>query len=152
MFNLIYRDGAPENTRHYEVFRKATGRDTGLKVGTLVYVENGKAIAFVDGKKPYGVVAINAADGEDTVAVLKIADDMIFVVRPQEGNVSWSPENVVGQLHSFDADSVNLTLRPGETQGYAFEVTEVVEAKLDNTGHMATGGVVKGRFVYNHIN
>lgn len=124
MFNLIYRDGAPENTGHYEVFEKATGSGKGLKAGMLVNVANGTASAYASGA-PHGVVAIEAADGEDAVTVLRITDDMIF-------GASLTGSASVGGSLAHTATGVGTDA----TSGYAFEVTEVVSNKL-----------VKGRFV-----
>lgn len=124
MFNLIYRDGAPENTGHYEVFEKADGSGSALAVGQLVSVANGMASKYVSGK-PYGIVAISAADSEDSVAVLRITDDMIF-------SASFTGEaNIGGALKHTDSGVGTPT-----TSGYGFEVTEIVSDKL-----------VKGRFV-----
>ena len=124
MFNLIYRDGAPENTGHYEVFGKATGSGKGLKAGTLVNVAAGTASAYTSGA-PYGVVAINAADGEDAVTVLRITDDMIF-------GASLTGSASVGGALKHTATGVGTAT----TTGYGFQITEVVSDKL-----------VKGRFV-----
>ena len=124
MFNLIYRDGAPENTGHYEVFEKTDGSGSALAVGQLVSVANGIASKYTVGK-PYGVVAISAADGEDSVAVLRITDDMIF-------SASLTGEaSIGGALKHTDSGVSTAT-----TSGYGFEVTEIVSEKL-----------VKGRFV-----
>lgn len=124
MFNLIYRDGAPENTGHYEVFEKNDGSGSALAVGQLVGVANGIASKYSIGK-PYGIVAISAADGEDSVAVLKITDDMIF-------SASLTGDASIGGVLKHTATGVGTTT----TTGYGFEVTEVVSDKL-----------VKGRFV-----
>lgn len=124
MFNLIYRDGAPENTGHYEVFDKATGSGKALKVGQLVSVSGNTASAYSSGK-PYGVVAIKAADGENEVTVLRITDDMIF-------GATLTGSATVGGALKHTATGVGTTT----TTGYGFEVTEVVSDKL-----------VKGRFV-----
>ena len=124
MFNLIYRDGAPENTGHYEVFEKNDGSGSALAVGQLVSVANGVASKYASGK-PYGVVAISAADGEDSVAVLRITDDMIF-------SASLTGDASIGGVLKHTATGVGTTT----TTGYGFEVTEVVSDKL-----------VKGRFV-----
>ena len=73
MFNLIYRDGAPENTGHYEGIPTDS---TTLKVGQAVHLESGKAVLANGDAKVYGVVAGDAADG--VVKILKVAPDMIF--------------------------------------------------------------------------
>jgi hypothetical protein len=125
MFNLIYRDGAPENTGHYEVFEKNDGSGSALAVGQLVSVTNGIASKYDASGKPYGVVAISAADGEDSVAVLRITDDMIF-----SASLTGSA-SIGGALKPTDS-GVGTSV----TSGYGFEVTEIVSDKF-----------VKGRFV-----
>ena len=74
MFNLIYRDGAPENTGHYEGI--PIDPTTTLKVGQAVHLASGKAVLANGDAKVYGVVAGDAADG--VVKVLKVTPDMIF--------------------------------------------------------------------------
>ena len=75
MFNLIYRDGAPENTGHYEGIPTDA---TDLKVGQAVIINSaGKVESFGDGTaKVYGVVAGEIVDG--VVKVLKVTGDMVF--------------------------------------------------------------------------
>lgn len=73
MFNLIYRDGAPENTGHYECIPTD---ETNLKVGQAVHLVSGKAWLANGDNKIYGVVAGEAVDG--VVKVLKVTPDMIF--------------------------------------------------------------------------
>ena len=135
MFNLIYRDGAPENTGHYEVFEKDAGK---LEVGKLVSVANGKASAYTSGK-PYGMVAIDAADEDDAVAVLRITDDMIF-----KTGVSSDPVVHVakGDLKGFNSSEITNDSHTG----WAFEITEVVDPGV-STFEAHTGRIVEGRFV-----
>lgn len=119
MFNLIYRDGAPENTGHYEKF--TTEGD--LVIGQLVSVSGGEAIEYKAGDKPYGVVSTSAAGGE--VTVLKITDDMIF-----RAPITGTPTKY-GQV-AISTNGVG-----GAVSGnYAFEVTDVISSK-----------VVAGRFI-----
>ena len=73
MFNLIYRDGAPENTGHYEGIPTDA---TDLKVGQAVHLASGKAVLADGSAKVYGVVAGDSAGG--VVKVLKVTPDMIF--------------------------------------------------------------------------
>ena len=142
MFNLIYRDGAPENTGHYEVFGKATGSGKGLKAGTLVNVANGTASAYSSGK-PYGVVAINAADGEDAVTVLRITEDMIFKTRCDYSNDPTQHNNHrIGRVVTVDNKTVTNTIAES---GCGFEITEVEVTKLAY-GDAAESNI-KGRFV-----
>lgn len=118
MFNLIYRDGAPENTGHYEKF---TTEDD-LVVGQLVSVSGGAAYEYASGK-PYGVVATSAAEGE--VTVLKITDDMIF-----RAPITATPAK--GGTFTITVNGVGAT----KTSGDVFEVTDVISSK-----------VVAGRFI-----
>lgn len=74
MFNLIYRDGAPENTGHYEGI--PTDATTGFKVGQAVHLVSGKAVLADGSAKVYGVVAGDSDGG--VVKVLKVTPDMIF--------------------------------------------------------------------------
>lgn len=118
MFNLIYRDGAPENTGHYEKF--TTGAD--LMVGQLVSVSGGAASVYSTGK-PYGVVATSAAGGE--VVVLKITDDMIF-----RAPITATPT----KQGTFTITANGLGA--AKTSGDVFEVTDVISSN-----------VVAGRFI-----
>jgi hypothetical protein len=119
MFNLIYRDGAPENTGHYEKF---TTEDD-LVVGQLVSVSSGAASEYKAGEKPYGVVSTSAAGGE--VTVLKITDEMIF-----RAPITATPAK--GGTFTITVNGVGAT----KTSGDVFEVTDVISSK-----------VVAGRFI-----
>jgi hypothetical protein len=133
MFNLVYRDGAPENTGHYEILD--TIPETVLIVGQLVSIEEGKAAAYASGK-PYGVVAIGTNDDAtkataayDQIAVLKIDSDMIFRVALSSGDTT---SLVKGTKLKVSANGVVS----GAASGIAFEITEIISDK-----------VVEGRFV-----
>ena len=79
MFNLIYRDGAPENTGHYEVW--PTDGLAGYKLGQTVHVNDGKAVLCGgdgDAYRAYGIVAKDADKNDETVLVLRATEDMIF--------------------------------------------------------------------------
>lgn len=137
MFNLIYRDGAPENTGHYEVFDKTKGSGTALAVGRLVSVVNGIASEYVGGE-PYGVVAISAADGDDIVAVLRITNDMIFEVGMAKDPVK---KYDVGGRYTVASTGV-----VEENEDGYFYVSEII-SNGDTVGGTRYGGKVKGRFV-----
>ena len=142
MFNLIYRDGAPENTGHYEVFDKATGSGRALTVGQLVSVSGGIASAYSSGK-PYGVVAINAADGENEVTVLRITDDMIFETRCEYGSDPTQHSNHArGNVLTANDKTVTNTIA---SSGYGFEISEVEVTRVEDFG--AVQANIKGRFV-----
>lgn len=72
MFNLIYRDGAPENTGHYEAVETAAD----LKLGQAVELKSGKAVLATGDVKVYGIVTEPTHAG--VVGVLKVMPDMIF--------------------------------------------------------------------------
>ena len=72
MFNLIYRDGAPEAAGHYEGLET----DAELKVGQAVSLSSGKAVLASEDVKVYGIVTEPTSNG--TVTVLKVERDMIF--------------------------------------------------------------------------
>jgi hypothetical protein len=79
MFQLIYRDGAPENTGHYEGVDKDTS--TEFKVGQAIYLDaTGKAkkIPSANANKVYGIVSEPATAADECVNVLKVTPDMIF--------------------------------------------------------------------------
>lgn len=86
MFNLVRRDGARENSGHYEALDPKSG--AAYKVGQLVALEAGAATIISGGAnnalKPYGVVErIHKNDAGDTVTgvtVLRITDEMEFEV------------------------------------------------------------------------
>lgn len=150
MFNLVYRDGAPENTGHYEIFPSKES-ETGLKVGELVSISMGAAEKYSSGR-PYGVVAIGTEDpatknqvAHNEVAVLKIAPDMIFRA-PMPKKTSLTIPQLPGSLQKFDSTNVVVEL-DGVESGWAFEITNVVSAKEEEDGTTAAGSVVEGRFV-----
>ena len=133
MFNLVYRDGAPENTGHYENWE--TDGTTDLAVGTLVSVSDGKAAAYASGM-PYGMVAIGTKDENtpsgdvyDHVGVLRLDNDMIFRTKLTSGDTSSLKKG--GQLKVSASGVVS-----GAAAGVAFEITDII-----------SDTVVEGRFV-----
>lgn len=145
MFNLIYRDGAPENAGHYEVLKKNDGSGSALAVGQLVSISEGIAKKYDKSGKPYGVVAISAADGEDSVAVLRITDDMIFSATGT-ACAPYAPENLKGNCAELTHDGVKYNITSVDT-GYAFEITGVVSCETDDYGQAGGRAVLEGRFV-----
>ena len=144
MFKLIYRDGAPENTGHYEVFDKATGSGKALAVGQLVSVSGNTASAYSSGK-PYGVVAINAAEVDDAATVLRITDDMIFETRCVYGNDPTEHNNHVrGKVLTVDDKTVTNTIA---SSGYGFEITDVEVVAINEEYGDHLQAKIKGRFV-----
>ena len=145
MFNLVYRDGAPENTGHYENWE--TDGTTDLAVGTLVSVSGGKAAAYSVGM-PYGMVAIGTKDENtpsgdvyDHVGVLKIDSDMIFRTSP--GDPAVVVKLVKGNIVSVNKSTVSYT----EPVAAGFEITDVISAGRVIGGTTLVGCVVDGRFV-----
>ena len=133
MFNLVYRDGAPENTGHYENWE--TDGATDLAVGTLVSVSGGKAAAYTSGM-PYGMVAIGTKDENtpsgdvyDHVGVLRLDNDMIFRTKLTSGDTSALKKG--GQLKVSASGVVSEA-----AAGVAFEITDII-----------SDTVVEGRFV-----
>ena len=143
MFNLIYRDGAPENAGHYEGFQK-DAKATVMSVGELVSVTNGIARKYANGK-PYGVVARASGKDEEEVAVLRITDDMIFSATGT-ATAAIAPENLIGYCAKLTHNGVNYELISVET-GYAFEITEVVSCETNDDGTVSGRAVLNGRFV-----
>lgn len=80
MFDPTYRDGAPENTGHFEAV--ATDGTTSYKVGMAIYLDaTGKAKpcgGATNANKVYGVVAGDADKTDTHVKVLKVEKDIIF--------------------------------------------------------------------------
>ena len=78
MINLIYRDGAPENTGHYEIVET----DANLKLGEAVALNEGKAVLASEAAEVYGIVCApnkdEAGKGTNVAVVLKVAPGMIF--------------------------------------------------------------------------
>ena len=81
MFKLVRRDGARENSGHFEALGHNGG--DGYKIGQVVALENGKAV-LVSGntntKTPYGIVARDEEATGKEVIVLRITDEMEFEV------------------------------------------------------------------------
>ena len=120
MFNLIYRDGAPENAGHYEGFQK-DAKATVMSVGELVSVTNGVASKYDASGKPYGVVARASGKDEEDVAVLRITDDMIFRI------------TTTGTTGVSKGDKKKVTISgitTGAATGVAFEITDVVSKTM----------------------
>lgn len=119
MFNLIYRDGAPENAGHYKGFQK-DAKATVMSVGELVSVTNGVASKYESGK-PYGVVSRDSGADEDEVAVLRITDDMIF-------RTTTTDTTGVGK---GDKKKVTISgITTGAATSVAFEITDVVSKTM----------------------
>ena len=88
MFKLVRRDGARENSGHFE----ALGHNgTAYKVGQVVALEGGKAVlcgGATNAKVPYGIVAREEATTGAEVIVLRITDEMEFEAAITGANVA----------------------------------------------------------------
>ena len=140
MFNLIYRDGAPENAGHYEGFQK-DAKATVMSVGELVSVTNGVASKYASGN-PYGVVARASGDDEEDVAVLRITGDMIF--RADAGS---DPARLIDVTKGWKC-AVDYKYVKGIGEGNEatpFEITEIVKNGAI-IGNNIVGMILEGRF------
>lgn len=136
MFNLVYRDGAPENAGHYEVFKKTV--DEALYTGQLVSVTTDTAAVYESGT-PYGVVARDAGDGEDEVVVLRITKDMIFRVGAGGDPVRFT--DIKKGAKCIVSDEAVRSIEDGP-----FELTEIVKEGAQNEDHNLVGMILEGRF------
>ncbi len=127
MFNLILRDGAPENAGHYEGIETVNAN---LKVGQAVHIASGKAVLATGDSPIYGIVSEPTKDG--VVTVLKVTPDMIFKC-PSTATPAAKGTKVT---LSSGADGVTATAVSGDKYG-----ATVVE----NLG-AAAGGLIEVRF------
>ena len=137
MFNLVYRDGAPENAGHYEAFKKDV--DAALYTGQLVSVTTDTAAVYESGT-PYGVVARDAGKGEDEVVVLRITDDMIFRVGTENMSTTIK-ENVKKGVKCIVSDEAVTGTGDGP-----FEITEIVKEGTETDVENVKGMILEGRF------
>lgn len=103
MFNLVRRDGARENSGHFE----ALGHNgTAYAVGQVVALEGGKAVlcgGATNAKVPYGIVARDEEKTGKEVIVMRITDEMEFSVP-----ITGTAANVVKAVPGF-ALAINTT-------------------------------------------
>lgn len=103
MFNLVRRDGARENSGHFEAIGHS-GIST-YKIGQVVALVSGKAV-LISGTSntnvPYGIVARDEEATGKEVIVLRITDEMEF-----EAPVFGTPMTnmVPGMALAISADS-----------------------------------------------
>lgn len=127
MFNLILRDGAPENAGHYEGIETA---NSALKVGQAVHIAGGKAVLATGDNPIYGIVSEPTKDG--VVTVLKVTPDMIFKC----------PTSAVpaakGTKVTLNATADGVTATAPASGKYGATVVETLDAKA--------GGLIEVRF------
>lgn len=106
MFNLVRRDGARENSGHFE----ALGHNgTAYKVGQVVALENGKAVlcgGATNAKVPYGIVAREEETTGSEVIVLRITDEMEFDVPITGANIAKAVPGFILAINTTDYGSV----------------------------------------------
>ena len=127
MFNLIYRDGAPEAAGHYEGI--ATG-NASLKVGQAVHIASGKAVLATGDAPIYGIVSEPTKDG--VVTVLKVASDMIFKVPTTVAPAAK------GAKVTLNATADQVTATAPASGKYGATVVETLDA--------GAGGYIEVRF------
>lgn len=143
MFNLIYRDGAPENTGHYEGV--TTDGSTVYKLGQAIYLDStGKAKlcgGATNANKVYGIVSEKEANGARvaTVRVLKVEKDMIFRCRITGANAAKAVKGYRLAINTTDYGSVASATA---TLGADYVGATVVE----NLGAAKDGDTVEVRF------
>ena len=136
MFNLIYRDGAPENTGHYESV-PTDGTNT-YALGQAIYLDTaGKAKlcgGTTNSNKIYGIVAEKKVDGTkvNSVLVLKVEKEMIFKC-PIKGTEANIGKAVKGYRLSISTDygSVAASDTTLATTYVGATVVESLDAKKD---------------------
>jgi hypothetical protein len=108
MFNIVYRDGAPENTGHFEICK--TDGSSVYKVGQAVYLDTTGAVKLCGGatnaNKIYGIVAGEAGANDTSVSVLKVEKDMIFKCPITGANAAKAVKGMKLAINTTDYGSV----------------------------------------------
>ena len=132
MFNLIYRDGAPENAGHYESVK--TDGATEYKLGQAICLENGVAKpcgGATNASKVYGIVSEPAGAEDDVVVVLKVEGDMIFkcpVTGTAIASVHKGMKLAIGTEDYGSVISAAATLDDGKIGAVVAEVLDAAKA------------------------
>ena len=134
MFNLVYRDGAPENTGHYEVWK--TDGISDYNVGQTVHVSNGEATlcgGSGDAFAVYGIVARNASKDDERVLVLKATRDMVFKCPIHLGGTADIEDCYKGMelIVASDYASVLYTNEEGASSSATARLADLLDAKAD---------------------
>lgn len=133
MFDPIYRDGAPENTGHFEAI--ATDGSTTYKLGQAIYLDaTGKAKlcgGATNANKVYGIVAGDAAVTDSYVKVLKVEKDIIFKCPITGANIDKAVKNMRLAISNTDYASVVSAAATLGADYVGATVVETYEAKAD---------------------
>jgi hypothetical protein len=107
MFNLVRRDGARENSGHFESL-KHDGTSTYL-IGQVVALEGGVAKhvgGATNAKVPYGIVARDEDKSGKEVIVLRITDEMEFETPITGANIAKVTAGFAVAINTTDYGSV----------------------------------------------
>lgn len=130
MFNLVYRDGAPENAGHYEGV--LTDGSSAYNVGQSIYLDaSGKAKlcgGATSANKIYGIVAENADKNDASVLVLKVEKDMIFKCPITGTNIAKAVKGYKLAINTTDYGSVASAAATLGTDYIGATVVEPLEA------------------------
>lgn len=130
MFNLVRRDGARENSGHFEALAH-DGTSTYL-VGQVVSREDGVAKhcgGATNAKKPYGIVARDEDKSGKEVIVLRITDEMDFDVPITGANIAKVTPGFVLSINTTDYGSVASAAATLGTDYFGAKVVDTLGAK-----------------------
>lgn len=141
MFDPTYRDGAPENTGHFEAI--ATDGSTAYKLGQTIYLDaSGKAKlcgGATNANKVYGIVAGDAAVTDTHVKVLKVEKDFIFKCPITGANAAKAVKGMRLAISNTDYASVVSATSSLGAEYVGATVVEAWDAK-------AEGDLIEVRF------
>ena len=140
MFNLVRRDGARENSGHFESL-KHDGTSTYL-IGQVVALEGGVAKhvgGATNAKVPYGIVARDEDKSGKEVIVLRITDEMEFETPITGANIAKVTAGFVVAINTTDYGSVASA---AETLGADYVGATVI----DTLGAKSAGDKIAVRF------
>lgn len=140
MFNLVRRDGARENSGHFEALAH-DGTSTYL-VGQVVTREGGVAKhvgGATNNKKPYGIVARDEDKSGKEVIVLRITDEMEFEAPITGTNIAKVVAGFAVAINTTDYGSVASA---AATLGEDYVGAEII----DTLGAKTAGDKVAIRF------
>lgn len=146
MFNLIYRDGAPENTGHYESV-PTDGTNT-YELGQAIYLDTtGKAKlcgGATNSNKIYGIVAEKKVDGTkvNSVLVLKVEKEMIFKcpIKGTDANIVKAVKGYRLAINTPDYGSV-------AADATTLDTTYVGATVVESLGAESNGDFIEVRFL-----
>lgn len=130
MFNLILRDGAPENAGYYEGV--VSDGSTNYKAGQAIYLDStGKAKlcgGATNANKVYGIVTEDTDKSAPSVLVLKVEKDMIFKCPITGTNASKLFKGMRLAINSTDYGSVATAAATLGADYVGATVVETLEA------------------------